>query len=91
MTLSAFVTGATGFVGAHLARELALNGWSVTALVRKTSPLGELDGLDIELRQGDVVDAESVREAMPPTVDAVFHVAASTNVWKRQNLSLIHI
>jgi dihydroflavonol-4-reductase len=87
MTLSAFVTGATGFVGAHLARELALNGWSVTALVRKTSPLGELDGLDIELRQGDVVDAESVREAMPPTVDAVFHVAASTNVWKRQNES----
>jgi len=87
MTLSAFMTGATGFVGAHLARELALNGWSVTALVRKKSPLGELDGLDIELRQGDVMDAESVREAMPPTVDAVFHVAASTNVWKRQNES----
>jgi nucleoside-diphosphate-sugar epimerase len=87
MTLSAFMTGATGFVGAHLARELALNGWSVTALVRKNSPLGELDGLDIELRQGDVMDAESVREAMPPTVDAVFHVAASTNVWKRQNES----
>ena len=85
MTLSAFVTGATGFVGAHLARELALNGWSVTALVRKNSPLAELKGLDIELRQGDLVDADSVREAMPPTVDAVFHIAASTNVWYRQN------
>ena len=85
MALTAFVTGGTGFLGTHLLRELALNGWEATALVREHSPMAELQGLNIEFRRGDVVDAESVHAAMPPTVDAVFHVAASTNVWSRQN------
>lgn len=85
MGLTAFVTGATGFVGMNLARELAGNGWQVTALVRQSSPLEDLAGLDIDLQQGDITDADSVRSAMPPKVDCVFHVAASTNVWSRNN------
>jgi nucleoside-diphosphate-sugar epimerase len=85
MALTAFITGATGFVGMNLARELAGNGWDVTALVRKDSPLEDLAGLELDLRQGDITDAESVKTAMPSGVDCVFHVAASTNVWSRKD------
>jgi nucleoside-diphosphate-sugar epimerase len=86
MTLSAFVTGATGFVGTHLVRELANEGWRVTALARKTSPLEDLEGLGIEFRHGDITDRDSLMDAVPDGVDAVFHVAASTNVWSPNNL-----
>ncbi len=85
MTLTAFVTGATGFVGSNLVRELDKQGWKTTALVRPTSPLEEISDLRLELRQGDIVEADSVTRAMPPNVDAVFHVAASTNVWAENN------
>lgn len=85
MALSAFVTGTTGFVGAHLARALVHDGWKVTALVRDTSPLEDIADLDLERHAGDVTDETSLREAMPEGVDAVFHVAASTNIWSRNN------
>ena len=45
MAPTAFVTGATGFVGSHLVRQLADAGWQVTALVRRSSSLQDLDGL----------------------------------------------
>jgi nucleoside-diphosphate-sugar epimerase len=85
MGLSAFVTGATGFVGMNLVRELAGNGWQVTALVRASSPIEDIADLDIELREGDVTQADSVIDAMPERPDCVFHVAASTSIWSRQN------
>jgi dihydroflavonol-4-reductase len=85
MSLHAFVTGATGFVGMNLARELAAGGWRVTALVRDTSPLEDIRDLEIDLRHGDVTDADSVRRAMPSGVDCVYHVAASTSIWKKRN------
>lgn len=85
MALTAFMTGATGFVGMHLARELTGNGWQVTALVREGSPLDDIEDLGLELRHGDLTDARSVLDAMPGDVQCVFHVAASTNVWSRNN------
>lgn len=85
MALTAFMTGATGFVGMHLARELTGNGWQVTALVRDGSPLEDIQDLGLELRRGDLMDARSVLDAMPEQVECVFHVAASTNVWSRNN------
>lgn len=85
MSLTAFVTGATGFVGSNLARELHRQGWVVTALVRPSSSLADIEGLPLDIRSGDIVDAESVRDGMPRAVDAVFHVAASTNVWAGNN------
>ncbi|MEM1410739.1 MAG: SDR family oxidoreductase [Pseudomonadota bacterium] len=84
MTQTAFVTGATGFVGAQLARQLAESGWRVIILVRPTSSLQDLQGLELDVRQGDVVDSGSVHAAMPEQVDAVFHVAASTSIWSRE-------
>lgn len=85
MSLTAFVTGATGFVGSNLVRELDRQGWKTTAIVRPTASLQDIEGLSVETRPGDIVDAESLRQAVPRNVDAVFHVAASTNVWAENN------
>lgn len=85
MSLTAFVTGASGFVGSNLVRELDRQGWSTTALARATSNLEDIDDLSVDVREGDIVDAESVHAAMPRKVDAIFHVAASTNVWAGNN------
>jgi len=85
MSLRAFLTGATGFVGMNLARALVEQGWAVTALVRPDSPRAGIEGLGMTLAEGDLNDAASLEAAMPASVDAVFHVAASTNIWSRNN------
>ncbi len=73
--MRALVTGATGFLGSHLARRLADDRAHVRVLVRATSDRSRLDGLPVEVVEGDVVAAESVDRAVDG-VDQVFHVAA---------------
>lgn len=85
MTQTAFVTGASGFVGSHLARELHRQGWAVHVLLRSTSSLQEISDVPVTVHRGDVTDAASITAALPQGVDAVFHVAASTNLWSRNN------
>lgn len=85
MSQTAFVTGASGFVGSVLVRELDRQGWETTVLVRPTSFLEDIQDIPLNICEGDIVDAESIRAAMPQNVDAVFHVAASTNVWAGNN------
>ena len=60
---SALVTGATGFVGGRLAAALTDEGWQVRALVRDRSRAGELADRGVELVEGDVLDADSLRGA----------------------------
>src|SRR5829696_7563860 len=69
-----FITGATGFLGGVLARQLRAAGHEVHASIRNPQKASELQSLGIKLFQGDVVDKESMREAMQG-VDGVFHVA----------------
>ena len=59
----ALVTGATGFIGGRLARALAADGWRVRCLVRDRSRAGDLAEPGIEVREGDVLDAHSLRGA----------------------------
>lgn len=82
---TAFVTGATGFVGLNLVAELLAQGWRVVALHRRESELRYLRRLPAARAVGDVTDAASVRRAMPRDVDAVFHVAGVTSLWSGHN------
>jgi nucleoside-diphosphate-sugar epimerase len=71
----ALVTGATGFLGSHLAARLMARGARVRVLVRRTSDLERLSGLDVEYVYGDVTDRAAV-DAAVGGVDTVFHCAA---------------
>lgn len=77
-----FVTGATGFLGSHVARVLANQGAELRLLVRPTSNLKNLEGLKAETATGDLRDALSLEKAMSGC-DTVFHVAADYRLWVR--------
>jgi dihydroflavonol-4-reductase len=77
-----FVTGASGFVGANLAHELAARGHRVKTLVRPTADLTGLLGTHVEPVQGDISDRRSLEKAMRGC-DWCFHVAASYHLWLR--------
>jgi dihydroflavonol-4-reductase len=77
-----FVTGATGFVGSHVARELANRGAKLRLLRRRTSNLANLEGLNAETVTGDLLAPESLRTAVRDC-DAVMHVAADYRLWVR--------
>src|SRR6202166_2650920 len=77
-----FLTGATGFLGSHVARALADQGAQLRLLVRSTSSLRNLEGLNAETAIGDLRDAASLEKAMAGC-DTVFHVAADYRLWVR--------
>ena len=80
--MKAFVTGATGFLGSHVARALADQGADLRLLVRPTSNLKNLEGLKAETAAGDLRDPASLEKAMSGC-DTVFHVAADYRLWVR--------
>lgn len=82
---TAFLTGATGFLGVNLAALLREAGWRVVAIHRPTSRLSDLQGLGVELVPGDLDDRDSLQRALPEGADAVFHVAGNTSVWSRND------
>ena len=75
-----FVTGATGFVGHHVARALADSGAQLRLLVRKSSNLVYLDGIGGEAHVGDLAQPETIKPALAGC-DAVMHVAADYRLW----------
>jgi dihydroflavonol-4-reductase len=81
----AFLTGATGFLGSHVARVLAEQGADLRLLVRPTSNLKNLEGLisgttNADTAAGDLRDPASLEKAMQGC-DTVFHVAADYRLW----------
>jgi dihydroflavonol-4-reductase len=80
--MRAFVTGATGFLGSHVARVLAEQGGDLRLLVRPTSNLKNLEGLKAETAIGDLRDPASLEKAMSGC-EVVFHVAADYRLWVR--------
>jgi len=81
--MKALVTGATGFVGSHVARFLAGQGAELRLLVRPTSLTANLEGIAAERVTGDLREPESLRKAMAGC-EAVFHVAADYRLWTRE-------
>lgn len=73
--MKALVTGANGFIGSHLCAALLKRGYEVRGLVRKTSNLKWLEGLELELVYGSLEDEESLSRAVEG-VEVVFHTAA---------------
>ena len=80
--MKTLVTGATGFLGSHVARALAGRGENVRVLVRSSSDLRALDGLDAERFTGDLRNCASLERALDG-VQRVFHVAADYRLWAR--------
>ena len=81
--MKALVTGATGFVGSHVARFLAGQGAELRLLVRPTSLTANLEGIAAERVTGDLREPESLRKAIAGC-EAVFHVAADYRLWTRE-------
>jgi dihydroflavonol-4-reductase len=80
--MKAFVTGATGFVGSHVARVLGEQGAELRLLVRSSSDLRNIQALKAEQVVGDLRDPASLEKAMAGC-DVVFHVAADYRLWVR--------
>jgi dihydroflavonol-4-reductase len=87
---TAFVTGATGFLGRHLVEALLLDGWQVTAVCLTGDDVSVLPpGANVVA--GDITDPASLRAAMPERPDAVFHLAASTTTWAEHGAEQLRV
>jgi dihydroflavonol-4-reductase len=78
----ALVTGASGFVGSAVARELIARGWRVRVLLRPASDRRNVDDLPVEIAEGALEDAASLRAALAGC-SHLFHIAADYRLWVR--------
>jgi len=81
--MKVLVTGATGFLGINLSLYLAAKGIKVHALYRNEAKTKPLDHENIELFHGDVLDTESLLNAMK-ACEVVYHLAAYARVWSKE-------
>lgn len=80
MTKKVLITGANGFIGSRVAAELLQAGYAVRGLVRESSDLRSLEGLDLELVRGDMLEPESLLPALKD-IEWVFHTAGAFRYW----------
>lgn len=82
----AFVTGANGFLGVNLIEELLKEGWDVTALHLPGDNLKYLEQYKINLQPGNILDYQSLLEALSAGKNSVlFHLAGDTSMWYKNN------
>ena len=72
--MAKLVTGATGFIGSHIAKKLMERGEHVKILLRKSSKTTNIDDIDVERVYGDVMDIDSINEALKDC-DTLYHTA----------------
>jgi len=82
--MTTLVTGATGFLGSHVARQLVARGEAVRVLARASSSNRAISDLSLEYVTGDLRDAASLDRAMSG-VQRVFHVAADYRLWAKRS------
>ncbi|RPI36116.1 MAG: NAD-dependent epimerase/dehydratase family protein [Nitrospiraceae bacterium] len=88
--LRALVTGATGFIGSNLARELVKRDYEVTCLARRTSSLKWLQDLDVSVVYGDCTDKDSLKQ-LPSNFHYVFHLAGLTKAKKEEDFLVTNV
>ena len=76
---TAFVTGASGFIGVNLVKQLGEAGWSVIAMHRESSDITYLRQFPARRVVGDIGDRAFLEDAIPDGVDALFHVAGNVS------------
>ncbi len=81
MMKKVLVTGANGFIGSSLVKKLRQQDIEVVGLVRKTSDLSFLEGVDVELVYGDIANKDTLDKNWFEGVDVVFHVAGLAADW----------
>jgi dihydroflavonol-4-reductase len=86
--VKALVTGANGHIGSNLVRELLANHYDVVAFVREGADMRGLEGLDVKLARGDVLDEKSVERAAEGC-ETVFHAAAPYATWAKDPSTII--
>jgi len=82
------VTGASGFVGAAVARALLAQGRKVRVLLRPQSDRRNIDGLDVEIRLGSLENTASLAAALEGC-GALYHVAADYRLWVRDEAPMM--
>jgi dihydroflavonol-4-reductase len=82
--MATLVTGATGFLGSHIARKLAQRGERVRILLRKTSKTANVEDIDAERVYGDILDIGSVKEALRGC-DTLYHTAGLVSSKKKDH------
>ncbi|CAK7192468.1 Aurachin B dehydrogenase [Commensalibacter sp. Nvir] len=80
MVVKTFITGATGFVGSAVVRQLLKKGYSLKVLVRPNSDKRNLNGLDLEYVEGDLLQPETYVKALNDCI-YLFHIAADYRLW----------
>jgi dihydroflavonol-4-reductase len=88
--MKTFITGATGFIGASIVRELLKEGRQVRALVRPSSDTSNLAGLDVEFWKGDLRDRDSLVSGLKGC-DVLYHAAADYRLWTRNPAEMYRI
>lgn len=87
MSDTVLITGASGFVGAAVARKALRRGFKVKVLMRPTAARANIAGLDVQVAHGDMRDLRSMAEALQG-VRYLFHVAADYRLWARDPLEI---
>jgi dihydroflavonol-4-reductase len=80
--MTTLVTGATGFLGSAIARELLSDGHKIKLLARSNSDLGNIEGLDAEIVRGDLRDRETLKSALKGC-SKLYHAAAFYSLWNK--------
>ncbi|ACM22004.1 NAD-dependent nucleoside-5'-diphosphate-sugar epimerase/dehydratase [Geotalea daltonii FRC-32] len=88
--MKVFITGATGFIGASIVRELLKDGATVKALARAGSDRSNINGLDVEICEGDLCTPESLEKGIRGC-DMVFHAAADYRLWTKKPSQMYEI
>lgn len=83
--MKAFVTGGTGFLGLNLIHQLIDKDWQVIAMFRAGANITELEKLNITLVETDLLNKSHLMNNVPSELDAIFHIAGDTNMWRLNN------